>query len=142
MGILISQDCTIEESEYITRKLIEYNLKNVPSNQKPLFEPLRLVLKDDSSQVIGGIIGELACWNRLNINIFWVDERFRSLGFGKKLLSEAEVIAKKKGCKIILLDTFSFQAPEFYLKNGYELYATLDNCPEGYKKYYFKKVLE
>lgn len=141
MDVLISQDCTSEERDYITQKLVEYNLRNVPSSQNPLFESLNLILRDKENQLIGGILGELACWNRLNIDIFWIDEHFRNLGFGKKLLSEAE-IAKQRRCKIILVDTFSFQAPDFYLKNGYELYATLDNCPEGHKKYYFKKVIE
>ncbi|MHB8063888.1 MAG: GNAT family N-acetyltransferase [Ruminiclostridium sp.] len=70
-----------------------------------------------------------------------MDEKYRNLGFGKKLLSAAEEIAEQRGCKIILLDTFSFQAPDFYIKNGYDIYATLDNCPEGHKKYYFKKVI-
>lgn len=39
----------------------------------------------------------------------------------------------------IILDTFDFQAKNFYIKQGYEIFGILDNCPEGHKRYYMKK---
>jgi len=39
----------------------------------------------------------------------------------------------------IILDTFDFQAKDFYTKQGYEVFGILDNCPEGHKRYYMKK---
>lgn len=142
MNLKISEDCSEQERNYIKSKLIEYNLKNVPSDQNALFEPLQLLLRDENGNVIGGLLGEIAYWRRLNINIFWIDENFRKFGLGKKLLRQAEQIALEKGCRIILLDTFSFQAPDFYIKNGYEIYATLEDCPEGFNKYFLKKILD
>ncbi len=141
MEVLISNDCSNDEKEYIVSKLVEYNLKNVPTDEQNLFEPLKLILKDENERIIGGILGEFPGWHRLNINIFWIDEKYREFGWGTKMLQEAEKIAREKGCKIILLDTYSFQAPGFYIKNGYEIYATLDNCPVGHKKHYLKKLL-
>jgi hypothetical protein len=49
--------------------------------------------------------------------------------------------AKKKGCKLVHLDTYSFQAPEFYKKQGYDIFGILDGYPEGIKRYYLKKDL-
>ena len=141
MEVLISNDCSNDEEEYIVSKLVEYNLKNVPTDESTLFEPLKLILRDENCQIIGGLLGEFACWHRLNINIFWIDEKYRKFGWGTKMLQEAEKIAREKGCKIILLDTYSFQAPDFYIKNGYEVYAALDDFPVGHKKYYLKKLL-
>lgn len=46
--------------------------------------------------------------------LLWVDESVRHDGYGSQLLHEIEGIAKEKGCRLILLDSFSFQAPEFY----------------------------
>ncbi len=141
VDVLLSNDCTNDEKDFILSKLLEYNLKNVPTDEKNLFEPLKLILRDENEQIIGGILGEFPGWYRLNINIFWIDEKYRKAGWGTKMLQEAEKIAREKGCKIILLDTYSFQAPGFYIKNGYEVYATLDDFPEGHKKYYLKKLL-
>lgn len=44
-------------------------------------------------------------------------------------------IAREEDCKIILLYTYSFQAPGSGIKNSYEVYAVLDNFSEGHKKY-------
>ena len=48
---------------------------------------------------------------------------------------------KKLGATLAHLDTFDFQAKDFYLKHGYEVFGILDDCPKGHKRYYMKKVL-
>jgi ribosomal protein S18 acetylase RimI-like enzyme len=62
-------------------------------------------------------------------------------GYGKKLLEMAEDFAIERKCKLVKLDTFSFQAPEFYKKQGYEVYGTVENFPEGFNHYYLLKRL-
>jgi len=52
-----------------------------------------------------------------------------------------ESIAVDKKCKLIYLNTFGFQAPEFYKKMGYELFGLLEECINGYNQYFFKKEL-
>lgn len=43
----------------------------------------------------------------------------------------------------MLVDTFSFQAPEFYEKNGYEKWTKLEDNPvKGMTRYYYKKQLQ
>lgn len=44
--------------------------------------------------------------------------------------------------RLIHLDTFDFQAKDFYLKHGDEIFGVLEDCSKGYKRYYMKKVLE
>jgi hypothetical protein len=39
------------------------------------------------------------------------------------------------------LDTYSFEARPFYEKHGYSLFATLDDYPIGFSKYFLKKIL-
>ena len=58
---------------------------------------------------------------------------------GEKLLKEVEKIAINQGCELIHLDTFDFQAKDFYLKYGYEIFGVLEDCPEGHCRYYLKK---
>jgi len=50
-------------------------------------------------------------------------------------------MAREKDCTFIKLNTFSFQAPEFYLKNGYQEMAVIEDAPTGSKHYYFKKAV-
>lgn len=54
---------------------------------------------------------------------------------------EIEAIAKQKGCTFIKLNTFSFQAPDFYKRFGYDLVCVYDDAPRGFKHYYFKKEM-
>lgn len=128
---------TQDEAEYVRRKLIEFNSDKVLSGR---YEEVSLCLKDDKEQVIAGLNGAI-CWNWMEIDILWVDEGCRCQGLGAKLLAEAEQIAKVKDCTFIKLNTFSFQAPDFYKKYGYEVMAVIENAPTGSRHYYFKKDL-
>ncbi len=56
-----------------------------------------------------------------------------------RLLGEIENIAAGEGCSLIHPDTFDFQAKDFYIKPGYEVFGILDGCPEGHCRYYLKK---
>lgn len=53
-----------------------------------------------------------------------------------------EDFAVEKGCRFIYLDTFSFQAPGFYKKNGYEIFGMLEDHPKGFNQYFLHKKLE
>ena len=78
-------------------------------------------------------------WNVLYIDILWVAEQYRKQGLGSILLKSVEQTAKEKGCYLVHLDTFDFQAKEFYEKHGYTLFGTLEDCPKGHCRYYLKK---
>jgi hypothetical protein len=41
----------------------------------------------------------------------------------------------------VQLSTFSFQARPFYEKLGYEVFATLEDCPVGHCEYFLRKQL-
>ena len=50
-----------------------------------------------------------------------VKEGFRGNGIGSSLIKEAEIFAKKKGIKIIRVDTGAVnEGLEFYIKNGFK----------------------
>lgn len=73
--------------------------------------------------------------------MLWVSEELRGQGYGSKLLNEAENIVLNKGCKLIHLDTWNFQAPEFYKKHGFKVFGILEGFAEGTKRYFLKKEL-
>jgi len=129
---------TVNDSHYIRNKLIEYNSKCVPNGR---YEEIILCLKNPVGEIIAGL-NSVICWNWMEIDNLWVHEEYREQGYGKKLLAEAERISRDKNCSFIKLNTFSFQAPEFYKKYGYQIIATIENAPKDYKHYYFKKELK
>lgn len=101
---------------------------------------LCFVLKDENEKVVGGVIGE-TYWNWLYISLMWIRENLRGHGYGQELLSRAEDEGRERGAEYAYLDTFSFQAPVFYKKFGYEVFGTLEDFPSGHQRYFMKKVL-
>ncbi|NJJ42457.1 GNAT family N-acetyltransferase [Paenibacillus apii] len=126
-----------EEANFVRNKLIEYNAVQVPNG---IYEEVNLCLKNDNGDIIAGL-NSAVCWNWMEIDILWVEEKNRKIGLGKRLIDEAEKIARSKNCTFIKLNTFSFQAPEFYKKYGYKV-AIIENAPLGSNHYYFKKDLK
>lgn len=131
---------TREESEYVRRRLIEFNAQCVPEHLRNRYEEIHLAVKDEDGRVIGGMLAEY-CWNWIEVHILWVDESLRGLGYGTKLLQQIEAVAREKECTFLKLNTFSFQAPEFYKKNGYQEIAVFEEAPTGSRHYYFKKEI-
>ena len=128
---------TNEESQYVRNRLIEFNAEQVPNGR---YEELNLCVKDDRGEIVAGLNSAI-CWNWLEIDILWVHPGCRGQGYGRRLLEEAEKIARGKDCSFIQLNTFSFQAPEFYKKFGYAILARIDNAPNHYQHYYLIKEL-
>lgn len=54
-------------------------------------------------------------------------------------MKAVEKEAKKRNCRFISLDTFSFQAPKFYEKLGFEQVGQETDFPKGFDKFYYRK---
>ncbi|HEV2054345.1 MAG TPA: GNAT family N-acetyltransferase, partial [Methylomirabilota bacterium] len=62
--------------------------------------------------------------------------------YGQRLLAAAEQEARARSCDRLFLDTFSFQAPFFYQRLGYEILHVLDDFPRRpHKLYHLQKAL-
>ena len=133
------EESTREECGLVDKGIVEYNLSKVPFTQEPSFLSINRVIKGPNGDVLAGINSKLYCWNCLYVDVLWVKEEFRKDGYGSALLNEVEKIAKEKGCKLIHLDTFDFQAKDFYLKHDYEVFGVLNDCPLEHERYYMKK---
>ena len=135
-------DCIDNDAEYICDKLVEYNLSQVPKTQQLDFVYINKKIVDENNEIIAGCLAKMYCWKVIYIDILWVDEKYRKCGLGKRLLTEIEKIAKEEDCSLIHLDTFDFQAKDFYIKYGYEIFGVLEDCPENHCRYYLKKKLK
>lgn len=104
------------------------------------YSPVNLFLRDRDDEVLGGLLG--AIWGGvLFVRILWVAEALRGQGHGRRLLEAAERRAVERGCRQAFLDTHSFQAPGFYERQGYEIYARADDWPVGHSHYFLRKSL-
>jgi len=104
------------------------------------FERLCFVLKGPNEEVVGGLAGS-TFYEWLVIDLLWIKEELRGHGYGKRLMELAEKEAKERGAKNVLLDTLSFQAPDFYKKLGYRVFGELQDFPPGHQRLYFTKQL-
>ncbi|MEW9935955.1 GNAT family N-acetyltransferase [Clostridium butyricum] len=141
MSNYIIRQSNEEESELIVDKIVEYNLSKVPIIQESSFIWINRVIIDTDGNIIAGINSKMYCWNCLYIDVLWVKEEYRKSGIGSKILNEIEKVAKYKGCYLIHLDTFDFQAKDFYIKHGYDIFGILDECPQRHKRYFMKKII-
>ncbi|MGF7172841.1 GNAT family N-acetyltransferase [Azospirillum doebereinerae] len=95
---------------------------------------------DAEGTLLGGLTG-YTLWEWLYVDHLWVGEGGRRGGLGSRLLDAAEAEAKARGCRWSRLYTYDFQAPGFYPKRGYEVWAEMEGYPEGHKQIWFRKTL-
>lgn len=132
---------TAKEIQFIDEKIIDFNRSHVPYTQEKEFVDFDFHIKNKSGDIIAGINSLMYCWGMLYIDTLFVEENYRSQGLGSRLLKKVEEQAKLMGASLSYLDTFDWQAKDFYLKAGYEVFGILDGCPPGHKRYYLKKIL-
>jgi GNAT superfamily N-acetyltransferase len=78
---------------------------------------------------------------QLRVDRFFLPENLRRDRLGSRLLKMAEDEGRRRGCTRMTLTTMEIQAPGFYLKQGYEMAATLDCDPPGITRYLMTKKL-
>jgi len=112
---------------------------NAPFLRDPSYAYFGIFVRDDAGMIRAGLIGNAyAGW--LFVNLLWVHADLRRRGIGGGLLAQAERHGLALGCHSAWLDTFSFQAPDFYRGQGYQEFARLDYPPD-HERIFFKKRL-
>lgn len=139
---LVFSRSTEEEKDYVDKSIVKYNAQKAPFSQIVAFDEINYVTKNEKNEIIAGINSMLYCWGILFVDVLWVNETYRFKGLGKQLLQRVQESAEQKGCSLMHLDTFDFQAKDFYLKQGFEIFGTLENCPPGHTRFYMKKDLK
>jgi ribosomal protein S18 acetylase RimI-like enzyme len=114
-----------------------YNEQHAGDHKK---QRLCFVLQAPDQAIVGGVIGAMY-WDWFHIDLLWVKDELRGRGYGHRLLTLAEQEARQRGAKNAYLDTFSFQAPDFYKQHGYQVFGELPDYPAGHQRYFLTKRL-
>ena len=122
--------------EIVDDGLSDYNVETHPAIRG---KDICLAVRDATSAVLGGIIA-ICRMEVVEVKQLWVSEEARGAGIGSVLMRELEQRAIAENAQLIHLDTYSFQAPEFYPKIGFEEFARL-TYPNGAEKIFFQKKL-
>jgi GNAT superfamily N-acetyltransferase len=123
--------------QFLEDQLDEHNMLRTKRRD---YRPLALFERDAQGSVAAGLYGfSWAGW--LEIKLLWVREDLRHQGRGRKLLEAAEAEARARGCRHVWLDSYTFQAPPFYQRLGYEVFGTLDAYPAPYRRVFLTKTL-
>lgn len=126
-----------ESDNAVVREGLIASIENVIGERD---KPFSLFLKNDLGKVFGGIQAFLGS-ESVYIEALWVQESLQKQGYGTKLLAVLEREAIKNGCIFSLVDTWSFQAEEFYLKKGYIRLGELKDYWLGHSKIFLRKNL-
>lgn len=103
-------------------------------------EPLNIYVEDQQGNLIAGMVAE-TFGNWLEIEYLYVQENLRGQGIGSNILNRAEKEARERKCKYSFVNTYQFQAPDFYKKHGYEEVFALKEYPYTGERHYYTKAL-
>jgi len=123
--------------EIIGKGLGSFNLQHAGEEK---FQRICFALHSPDQEIVGGALGEIY-WDWFHLDLMWVKDGLRGRGYGQRLLSAIEDEARKRGAKNVFLDTFSFQAPDFYLRHGYRVFGELPDFPAGHRRFFLTKEL-
>lgn len=136
--LVVSTEPAQGDVQYLEDRLYEFNSAATGITDG---EWLAIFVRDEDQRIVAGICGNT--WGGCaEVRQFWVEAARRKQGLGTKLLEAAEDEARRRGCRQMILMTFSFQAPAFYARHGFEVVAAVDDHPHGYKNLLLCKRLD
>ncbi len=126
-----------EDVRVLREHLGSYNIRHSTIEEGT---DLAIFLRAADGSLVGGIAGWI--WGGcLEIDYLWVHEDLRGQGIGQRLVQSLESAALERGCRLSTLNTFSFQAPAFYQKLGYDVFGVVDGYGNAHQKLYLRKRL-
>lgn len=133
-----------KDSMKIEELVLDYYLKLVPVAEGFNKEEETICKKivDKEGNIIAGCTGYIYYWGCMYIDDMWVESNYRRQGLGSQALQAVEKVAEAKGCHLIFLGTWDFQARPYYEKHGYTVFSILKDNPKGHEDYELYKRLD
>jgi N-acetylglutamate synthase-like GNAT family acetyltransferase len=121
-------------------KMIRDGINNFNSqiiHEKPTH--FSIFAKDDTQIIAGALIFEHS--DALYIDVLWCNEKYRKQGVGTKIVTMIGDVAKNKGLPKIFVDTYAFQAQDFYKKHGFYCIGIVPEYKLGHDRIFMRKDL-
>jgi GNAT superfamily N-acetyltransferase len=126
-----------DDVQYLEDRIYEFNAAATGIEGG---EWLSILVRDGKDRIVAGLSGNT--WGGcLEIRQFWVEQTRRRRGLGTRLYDAAELEARRRGCRQVVLSTFDFQAPGFYARLGFEVAAVIEDHPRGHRNLLLRKRL-
>jgi GNAT superfamily N-acetyltransferase len=126
--LVVEVEPSPEDIRRLEDSIYAFNVQSTGISDGKLFG---LFLRDADGVAIGGAHGwtwAKTCY----VRILFVPAHMRNQGHGTRLMRAVEAEARDRGCEQIVLETFDFQAPKFYLRLGFEIISRVPNYPPGH----------
>lgn len=121
---------------FIYNKLHEFNTEYFKALKESEF---CIFIEGKNGVYIAGLYGK-KIFTVINISYIWVSQPYRHQGLGKSLIQKVEAEAKNDGVEKLFVETYTFQAVEFYSKLGFKEVGRYTDFPKsGIDKVMFQK---
>jgi GNAT superfamily N-acetyltransferase len=136
-AIVVERSSAAAVSRELWRGLMRFNRAQVGAIR---YSRKVISVRDGKGRVLGGLILQ-SYWRESYVELLWLSGRARGAGLGAGLIEQAEREARRRGSRLIHLNTYSFQAPGFYEKQGYRRFGAMSGSPKGKRRYFYVKHL-
>jgi GNAT superfamily N-acetyltransferase len=99
-----------------------------------------LITEPGETAVLGGLWAQ-SRWGAFYVDMIVVPEALRGTGVGTDLMTRAETEARARGCHLMWLDTYAFQARPFYERLGFQVFGQMDGPAPFYPRWFMRKSL-
>jgi ribosomal protein S18 acetylase RimI-like enzyme len=114
---------------------------NIPHFPGIIEKSFGLFVRNHQDQILGGAVG-VVLLSVMQIKYLWLAENIRGQGIGIKLMQSLENEARARGLESITLETYTFQAPAFYARLGFNEVGRYLHYPcKDIDKIFYQKVL-
>ena len=133
-----------KDSQRIEELVYDYYYQLIPvvDGFKKEAELVCKKIVDKDNKIIAGCGAYIYAWGCMYVDDMWVDKNYRRQELGSHALQAVEKVAEERGCHIIWLGTWDFQARPYYEKHGYQVFTTLHECPKGHTDYNLFKIVD
>ncbi len=100
---------------------------------------LQFAARDDAGNLLGGVTGRVL-HGVLSVHLLALAPASRGAGLGAQLLKALEDAARAQGATVARVDTLEFEAPDFYQKQGYEIFGIIGE-QNGRRQFFLSKKL-